>query len=91
MTNDLKNFLDGEQQDVTHKMFNDVVDEMEDLTPFDFMGRIRDHDIRLVNFVLDLVGKEVGKLYKPYEGEEQIMIEHHMLDDISTIINKLRV
>lgn len=41
--------------------------------------------------LLDLVEKEVGKLYEPYEGEEQIMIEHHMLDKVSTIINQLRV
>lgn len=40
--------------------------------------------------VLDEVDKEVGKLYKPYEGEEQIMIEHHILDEVSTIINNLR-
>lgn len=87
MTNNLKNFLEEEQQDVTHKMFNDVVDKMEDITPFDFMGRIRDHDTRLINFVLDLVEKEVEKK----KGADFYIGELITIDDISTIINNLRV
>ena len=51
----------------------------------------KDHDTRLINFVLDTVMEEIGKLYEPYEGEEQIMIEHHILDKVSTIINNLKV
>lgn len=55
-------FLEKEQQDVTHKMFNDVVDEMEDLTPFDFMGRIRDHD----NSLTCLIHESDGTVYLTY-------------------------
>lgn len=43
------------------------------------------------NKVLSEVSLQIGKLYAPYEGEEQRKIEHRILDEVSTIINQLKV
>lgn len=51
---------------------------------------MRNHNYEIINTLLDIVGEEIGKLYEPYEGEEQIMIEHHTLDRVSQILTNLK-
>jgi len=68
-----------------------ITDEEPEAKPSLVKEWLKDHDTRLINFILDTVMEEIGKLYEPYEGEEQIMIEHHILDKVSTIINNLKV
>lgn len=75
MNNDLKNFLEGEKR----RFEVNFLDE-------DYIEFYKDHDTKLVNFVLDLVEKEVEK--KKYgKGSD----EHIYLDELSTIVNNLRV
>lgn len=80
MTNDLKNFLEYEQQGYTeHNFLSDgVIDDLKWLNK---------HDERLLNFVLSLVEKEVNGLSSSWKGE----LYNEALDDISTLINNLRV
>ena len=76
MTNDLKNFLEYEQQGYTeHNFLSDgVIDDLKWLNK---------HDERLVNFVLDLVEKEVeNKFY----GANDVKVK-----DVLGVINNLRV
>ena len=97
MTNDLKNFLEGENE----RFYKEPVRELhlkEENADGSFSEQVymhnwvKEHDTRLINFVLDLVEKEVGKLKRTDETQ---MNEDHVydeaLDDISTIINNLRV
>lgn len=87
MTNDLKNFLLVERTDLvgTYLTNEDDSRNLETL--------LKDHDTRLINFVLDLVEKEVEKKYKEAERFVPFQKIHYQsaLKDISTIINNLRV
>lgn len=90
MTNDLKNFLEVEK--------DDFVSGNTELFHW-----LEQHNDRLINFVLDLVGKEVEKQRVDYRSEYKDMDEimkcikqteertnNFLIDDISTIINNLR-
>ena len=76
MTNDLKNFLENEQEYYTqHNFLSDgIVDDLKWLNK---------HDTRLINFVLDLVDRKIKEKYHCDTEEEQQLL--------STIINNLRV
>lgn len=87
MTNDLKNFLDVETKNITQYAYFVEHQSEEELAEV-----IQEHNARLINFVLELVEKEVEKLKRTDETQ---MNEDHVYDealsDISTIINNLRV
>lgn len=97
MTNDLKNFLE-EQNSIFYKTLcdSDSNEGVDDYGLWIFNGdkMVKDieiitqkHNTRLINFVLDLVAKEVEKK----KGTDFYIGELITIDDISTIINKLRV
>lgn len=95
MTNDLKNFLEGEET----RIKTIIETYQKDLVPFShflFTEMIKDHDTRLINFVLSLVEKEVEKerLKPEHKGSYEVTvcgITNEMCDKISTILNNLRV
>ena len=101
MTNDLKNFLENEQEEFGKEFINNNMYLLHTL-PYvknDIKKERKDHDARLINFVLDLVEKEVEKKFGDGNNEALVIIEPTLsgvsqrpaLKDISTIINNLRV
>jgi hypothetical protein len=112
MTNDLKNFLEGDfignnvHSVYTHclscgawginlpldKMCGNCTKDTDTYTYYD-KETVALHDTRLINFVLDLVEKEVEKKKKEAESFVPFQKIHYQsaLKDISTIINNLRV
>ena len=90
MTNDLKNFLEEEKQ-IDYQLFCfDKEDESWSINE----ERLKERDTRLINFVLDLVEKEVEKklLKKARQTDYADRTEYDEASEIiSTIINKLRV
>lgn len=85
MTNDLKNFLEEETQNITQYAYFVDHQSEEELAEV-----VREHNTRLINFILDLVEKEVGK--KKQYGDTKDAYEFVLsTKDISTIINNLRV
>lgn len=102
MTNDLKNFLEGENKRTLMMIRTSAVEQSE-------LGWLQEHNTCLLNFILDLVKKEVEKKTKKelcqdcYESSLQVEgwnndIYHEeeceyndAIKDISTIINNLRV
>lgn len=97
MTNDLKNFLEEEITDFSidfgHAKNCDVQppNDGEQICSCGYEeleSRVKSMNTRLINFVLDLVEKEVEKIEK-----ECWAIEHYeeSLKKLSTIINNLRV
>lgn len=101
MTNDLKNFLEESPKNI---MYATDVDwtlsiEKDTLTYFkqyQLYNKIRDNNEKIINHVLDLVEKEVKEKYdidynmqdEPFRSDN---IYNEALDDISIIINNLRV
>jgi len=98
MTNYLKNFLDKERQT--------FIKNKDTMTPAEYMEWNSKYEARLVNFVLDLVEKEIEKtLVPPIEWKECVKAYHNRDDycavcgfnpdilsgELSTIINNLRV
>jgi len=82
MTNDLKNFLEKNSE----------------IETFDGAVNVSEHNNKVVNFVLELVEKEVGEYKKRIGmpsgfGENAVRADasRDTLDYISTIINNLRV
>ena len=113
MTNNLKNFLEGEYRSFGTD-YGEPIGFKEgakfccggdycDGNHLEDMQDLKNHDTRLINFVLDLVEKEVGKLPEvsgcvgifmhtsPTEAKEWCCPRHYGQSDISTIINNLRV
>lgn len=105
MTNDLNNFLWAENEKF-EKEFEDKSDERYGIAKHinSMVGRqvdwINYHDTRLINFVLDLVEKEVDKIevkkfgrYTIEKDAEEIIntIVNETKKCVSTIINNLRV
>ena len=96
MTNDLKNFLEGEKE-IDYQLFCfDKEDESWSINE----ERLKERDTRLINFVLDLVEKEVDKIevkkfgrYTIEKDAEEIIntIVNETKKCVSTIINNLRV
>ena len=88
MTNDLKNFLEEETQNITQYAYFVDHQSEEELAEV-----VREHNTRLINFVLDLVEKEVEKLHVVLDDSDgQSNVEKMLFkEDISTIINNLRV
>lgn len=91
MTNDLKNFLEEEK----YKINQDLQEpHLYDLSKgADLKRWIADHDTRLINHVLDLVGKEVKSKSFEIKTPETISELQKVisLDSVSTIINNLRI
>ena len=96
MTNDLKNFLEEEKQ-IDYQLFCfDKEDESWSINEefWFYEERLKERDTRLINFVLDLVEKEVEKklLKKARQTDYADRTEYDEASEIiSTIINKLRV
>ncbi len=80
----IQQFLEEEYQELVRHAFNStgIIHDVE---------FIKKHDTRLINKVLDEVNNKVGELYRKYEGEPIIIVEHMMLDKISTIIDQLKL
>ena len=90
MTNDLKNFLEYDKK----VFWKDAINKTnpEDMVEGTFVTAsynvLFQHDTRLINFVLDLVEKEVEKLCQKRAFSEDMYIKVKL---VSTIINQLRV
>lgn len=86
MNNDLKNFLERETQNITQYAYFVDHQSEEDLAEV-----VREHNTRLINFVLDLVQKEVENIENPYSSLDSEWYEgaECMRRDISTVINSL--
>lgn len=96
MNNDLKNFLEGENE--KFKKYGLAPDSYGFLDEDECADWLKDHDTRLINFVLDLVEKEVEKnleiAKKDFDGIQYLewrqgfYKSHHL---VSIIIKNLRV
>lgn len=96
MTNDLKNFLEEEITDLgidfghSNKCDLQPPNDGEQMCSCGYEqieSRVKSMNTRLINFVLDLVEKEVEKKYEECKKEKMFVLRK----DISTIINNLRV
>lgn len=87
MTNDLNNFLERETQNITQYAYFVDHQSEEDLAEV-----VREHNTRLINFVLSEVEKEVKSKSFEIKTPETIseLQKVTSLDSVSTIINNLR-
>jgi len=83
MTNDLNNFLERETQNITQYAYFVDHQSEEDLAEV-----VREHNTRLINFVLELVEKEVNKKPTAYFLAGEAFIRSN---DIDESINSLKV
>lgn len=100
MTNDLKNFLEEETKGLFDKKlvtkqlpngYRELLGEQVSMSLlWNLYDAIKDHDTHLVNFVLDLVEKEVEKKTIVWADTLQGYIKIVPKHDISTIVNNLK-
>lgn len=106
MTNDLKNFLEENIKELFDKKlvtkqlpngYRELLGEQVNMSLlWNLYDAIKDHDTRLINFILELVAKEVDKKYDiDYNMQDEPFRANNLyneaLDDVSTIINSLKV
>lgn len=100
MTNDLKNFLEGEKNTFDKEVY-EIDDFGKRYYPIDKVEKwIKDHDTRLINHVLDLVKSEVEKKEKELLSDmsqdtsslqKKAFYLVRFSNEISTILNNLKI